>query len=149
MACEGLFVEQLRRRGLRMTPQREMILSALHETGRFVTAEELHARVQCTSAAVDLSTVYRTLELLREFGLVAAVETGDRQTLYELLGLRGPHLHLACQRCGRILGVPLEAAAPLRENLLAQHGFAAELDDVTIPGLCAACRAEQGAPAGN
>jgi Fur family ferric uptake transcriptional regulator len=147
MACEQVFAEQLRRRGLRMTPQREMVLSALHHAGRFATAEELHARVQRTSAAVDLSTIYRTLDLLREFGLVAAVEAGDRQMRYELLGVRGPHLHLACQACGRILGVSLEAADPLLEALLAEHGFAAQLDDVTIPGLCADCRARRGAPA--
>lgn len=147
MACEQLFADQLRRRGLRLTPQREMVLSALHHAGRFVTAEELHARVQRISAAVDLSTVYRTLDLLRDFGLVAAVEAGNRQVRYELLGVRGPHLHLACQGCGRILGVPLEAADPLLEALLAQHGFAAKLDDVTIPGLCADCRAKQDAPA--
>lgn len=147
MACEQLFAEQLRRRGLRMTPQREMVLSALHQGGRFSTAEELHARVQRTSAAVDISTIYRTLDLLREFGLVAAVEAGDRQMRYELLGVHGPHLHLACQSCGRILGVSLQAADPLVETLLARHGFAAQLDDVTIPGLCADCRAKHEATA--
>ncbi len=147
MACEKVFAEQLRKRGLRMTPQREMVLSALHRVDRFATAEELYERVQRTSAAVDLSTVYRTLDLLREFGMVAAIEVGDRQTRYELLGVHGPHLHLACQGCGRIMGISLKAADPLLDKLLAGYGFEAQLEDVTIPGLCAECRARGAEPA--
>lgn len=140
MACEKLFLRQLRQRGLRLTPQREMVLSALHEIQGAATAEEIHERVQRHSAAVDISTVYRTLDLLHSMGLVAAVEPGDGQTHFELLGLRAPHLHLACRACGCIVGVPLAEAHDLTEHLRAHYDFDPSLDDVTIPGLCGACR---------
>lgn len=141
MACEKVFAEQLKRHGLRMTPQRELVLRALHDAPGYASADEILSRVHRISAAVDVSTVYRTLDLLREFGLVAAVDAADGQTRYDLLGLNQPHLHLVCQGCGGIFVAPMSNADPLLAGLLAQHGFEASLDDVTIPGLCAACRA--------
>ena len=143
MACEKVFAEQLKRHGLRMTPQREIILRALHDGPGYASAEEILARVHEISSAVDVSTVYRTLDLLRDFGLVATVDAADGQTRYDLLGLSRPHLHLVCQSCGGIYVVPMTDADPLLAGLLAQHGFEASLDDVTIPGLCAACRREE------
>jgi Fur family ferric uptake transcriptional regulator len=140
MACEKVFAEQLKRHGLRMTPQREMVLRALHDTPRYANADEILSRVHRISAAVDVSTVYRTLDLLRDFGLVAAVDAAGRQTRYDLLGLSQPHLHLVCQDCGGISVVPMSNADALLAGLLAQHGFEASLEDVTIPGLCATCR---------
>ena len=148
MACEQLFAEQLRRHGMRMTAQRARVLAELHGVDGYATADEIHALTQRDKSAdapiVDISTVYRTLELLRVFGLVATIDLGDGQTRYELIGVGQPHLHLVCQGCGGIFVVPMSNANPLLAGLLAQHGFEASLDDVTIPGLCATCRA--GAP---
>ncbi|MHB1319322.1 MAG: Fur family transcriptional regulator [Anaerolineae bacterium] len=140
MACEQAFAQLLKRHGLRMTPQRGLVLQALHDAPGYASADEILSRVHRISAAVDVSTVYRTLDLLREFGLVAAVDAADGQTRYDLLGLNQPHLHLVCQGCGGIFVVPMSSADALLAGLLAQHGFQATLDDVTIPGLCAACR---------
>jgi Fur family ferric uptake transcriptional regulator len=63
MACEKVFLEKLRERGLRLTPQREMILSTMHEMEGLVTAEAIYAQVQSITSAIDISTVYRTLDL--------------------------------------------------------------------------------------
>jgi Fur family ferric uptake transcriptional regulator len=106
MACEKVFLHKLRERGFRLTPQREMVLSAMHEIKGLTTADEIHARVQEQSSAVDISTVYRTLELLQEFQLVACVDPGDGQHRYELLGIHGPHIHLVCQACGEVSHLP-------------------------------------------
>ena len=146
MACEKVFAEQLRRRGMRLTVQRERVLQALHEVHGYATAEEIHARSQQADApAVDLSTVYRTLDLLRSFGLVASIDLGDGQARYELIGVGTPHLHLVCQGCGGVFVVPMSTIDPLLADLLDRHGFQASLDDVTFPGLCAECRAAPGA----
>lgn len=59
---------------------------------------------------MDISTVYRTLDLLQEFDLVSCVDPPDDQRRYELLGIHGPHLHLVCQACGQITGADLEVA---------------------------------------
>jgi Fur family ferric uptake transcriptional regulator len=140
MTCEEVFIRQLRDRGFRLTPQREMILSLLHDTDGLVTAEELYSRVHAISSSVDISTVYRTLDLLREFDLVSYVDAGEDQRQYEFVGLHGPHLHLVCQVCGQVIGAEREAARSLEETLNAQYGFRPDLDHLTIPGICRACR---------
>ncbi|MCX7670535.1 MAG: transcriptional repressor, partial [Anaerolineae bacterium] len=74
MSCQDVFVRRLRASGFRLTPQRELVLNVLHEIEGFASAEEIYARVRQLSTAVDISTVYRALDLLQEFGLVACVE---------------------------------------------------------------------------
>jgi len=120
-----------------------MVLSIMHQIEGFITAEEVYAQVQNLSSSVDISTVYRTLDLLQEFQLVASIDLGDGQRRYELLGLHGPHLHLVCQSCGEVLGIELEETKSFSDYLAQAHGFEAEMDHVTIPGLCQECRASQ------
>jgi Fur family ferric uptake transcriptional regulator len=139
MACEEVFLERLRARGLRLTPQREMILSAMHEMEGLSTAEAIYAQVQSITSAVDISTVYRTLDLLQEFDIVACIDPGDGQHRYELLGVHGPHIHLICRSCGKVTGIDLEEAQPLAQQLQVQHGFVPDLDRLSISGLCRAC----------
>jgi Fur family ferric uptake transcriptional regulator len=95
--------------------------------------------VQHISSSVDISTVYRTLDLLREFDLVSHVDLDDGQRRYELLGLHGPHLHLVCRSCGKVTGADLEVAKPFAERLKAKYGFDPDLDHLSIPGVCKSC----------
>jgi Fur family transcriptional regulator, ferric uptake regulator len=146
MACEQVFIQQLRKRGFRLTPQREMILSVLHEVKGLVTADEIYGRVQSLSTSVDISTVYRTLDLLQELDLVSCIDAGDDQRRYELLGVHGPHLHLVCHACGRVIGADIEIARAFGQQLQAEYGFHPALDHLSIPGLCSACAALQDQP---
>lgn len=139
MSCEQVFLEQLRERGFRLTPQREMVLSVMHQLDDFATAEEIYDRVQDFSSAVDISTIYRTLELLHEFHLVALVDPGDGQRRYQLLGVHGQHLHLICRSCGKIIGADLRAAQPLIKQLKEQYGFLVDANDLSMSGLCLTC----------
>ena len=139
MACEKIFIRELRERGFRLTPQREMVLSVMHEVDGLATADEIYGRVRALSAAVDISTVYRTLDLLQEFKMVACVDPGDGQHRYELLGVHGPHIHLICQSCGTVTGIGLDQAQPLVDRLQAEHGFVVDLDHLAIRGLCREC----------
>ena len=141
MSCEEIFVKQLRDRGLRYTPQREMVLQAVHEVQGQATAEEIYERVRHLSACVDISTIYRTLDLLQEFNLVAVIDLGNGQRRYEHLGAHGPHYHLLCRSCGQLFPLPEEEASRFRSALAASHGFAVDLDGVILPGLCRACLA--------
>ncbi len=140
MSCEEAFFRQLREQGFRLTPQREMVLSVLHEIEGFATTEEIHQRVSAISSSVDISTVYRTLELLQDFHMVASVDPGDGQRRYELLGLHGRHLHLVCRSCGKIVGVEAEAIEPFADWMKEQHGFVLDLEHLSVPGLCPECR---------
>lgn len=139
MACETEFLKRLHEAGLRLTPQREMVLRVLHDVEGLVTAEAIHRQVQESASAVDISTVYRTLDLLGEFGFVAVIEGDDGQRRYELLGLHGPHVHLVCHRCGAVEGIPLKEAQPFLAALRASHGFTAIPEKLTIAGLCRVC----------
>jgi Fur family ferric uptake transcriptional regulator len=139
MACEEVFLRELRERGFRLTPQREMVLSVMHEVEGMATADEIYGRVRERSAAVDISTVYRTLDLLQELQMVACVDPGDGQHRYELLGVHGPHIHLVCQVCGAVIGIERDVAQPLADRLLAHHGFAVALERLALPGLCQQC----------
>jgi Fur family ferric uptake transcriptional regulator len=139
MSCEEVFFKQLRERGFRLTPQREMVLSVLHEIEGFATADEIYERVRGLSSSVDISTVYRTLELLQDFHLVAAVDPPDGQRCYELVGLHGQHFHLVCRSCGGIIGVQPQAIAAFAQEVKDGYGFEIDLEHLSIPGLCQEC----------
>ena len=139
MSCEQIFQKQLHRQGLRLTPQREKVLSVLHGIGRAASAEELFGLVAQRDASVDRSTVYRTLDLLCEMSLVAVIDSGEKQRLYELSGAEAPHLHLVCRACGKITGVELERLHPLLDDLKAGYHFIADLGSLTLQGLCDSC----------
>jgi Fur family ferric uptake transcriptional regulator len=139
MSCEEGFFEKLREQGFRLTPQREMVLSVLHEIEGFATADEIYERVSSFSSSVDISTVYRTLELLQDFQLVASVDPRDDQRRYELLGLNGQHFHLVCRSCGSIIGVQPQAIEAFAKRMREEYGFEIDLDQLSIPGLCQEC----------
>jgi len=144
MACEELFLRELRERGFRLTPQREMVLSALHGLEGLASAEEVYRRVQRASSAVDISTVYRTLDLLQGMGLVASVEASDGQRVYELSAGHGRHAHLVCRRCGAVIGAEMPLFEGLAEAVQGRYGFALELDNLSLAGLCGGCAAAAG-----
>jgi Fur family ferric uptake transcriptional regulator len=139
MSCEEVFFKQLREHGFRLTPQREMVLSVLHEIEGFATADEIYERVSRFSSSVDISTVYRTLELLQDFHLVASVDPLDSQRCYELLGLHGQHFHLVCRSCGGIIGVQPQAIEAFAKKVRQEYGFEIDFDQLAIPGLCQEC----------
>jgi Fur family ferric uptake transcriptional regulator len=140
LSCKTFFLKKLQENGFRLTPQREMILTTLHELKDFATAEEIYSRVQPLSASVTRSTVYRTLELLQGFRLVARVDSKDGQHLYTLMDIEAPHLHLRCRRCGQITGVELKQFEPFMRHLSEQYGFEIDVENLYLTGLCRVCR---------
>lgn len=130
----------LRQKGQRPTPQRMMILAALIDHGGHVTAEVLFEQVRRAYPCLNLSTVYRTLEMLRDHGLVSETDLGGGVRQFEQL--TQPHHHLICLACGHMQDLGAAALAPLQERLLADYGFAARLDHLALFGLCRACQAQ-------
>src|SRR4051795_13047192 len=90
----------LRERGLRLTPQRQLILEAVHELGH-ATPEQVHTAVRERVAGVNITTVYRTLELLEELGLVNHTHLSHGSPTYHTAG-EDQHVHLVCRGCGSI-----------------------------------------------
>jgi len=131
--------EALRNSGQRLTPQRMMVLSALAEQESHVTAEAILDLVRLEYPYINLSTIYRTLDLLVELGLVAETDLGGGVRQFELVGAH-PHHHLICQRCGHTIEIGDETLQPLRNRLQSHYGFEARMDHFAIFGVCQACR---------
>ncbi len=131
-------IETLRQHGYRLTPQREMILDILCEEDGHMTAEEIYQRVKARSPAVNLATVYRTLELLHELRLITSADLGDGRAEFELAQARSHH-HLVCQNCGCTLSFDNQLLEPLRAALRDTYGFEATIEHLVIFGLCSDC----------
>jgi Fur family ferric uptake transcriptional regulator len=128
---------RLRERGYRLTPQRELVLRAVDRLGH-ATPDEILAAVHEESQAVNISTVYRTLELLEELGLVRHNHLSDRAPTYHS-NAAPDHVHLVCRTCGGITEVLPEAIAPMTDRLRDELGFVTDVGHLTVFGTCGAC----------
>jgi Fur family ferric uptake transcriptional regulator len=145
--CHTL-IETLRQRGYRVTPQRQMIVEVIADSGRHMTVEEVFAAIQVRTRAVNIATVYRVLDLLVAEGLASRADLGDGRLVYATRR-HGPHLHLVCRRCGRVIETDGCQIEPLGKELQERYGFAADLQHICLSGLCADCRQVPGPePAG-
>ena len=128
--------------GYRLTPQRQFVLQAVEKLGH-ATPDEILAEVQAQSSAVNVSTVYRTLEVLEELGLVRHTHLSDRAPTYHSV-TDHQHFHLVCRNCHRVVSVDPEVAAPLVERLRAEQGFVVDVGHLAIFGECVECESEGG-----
>jgi Fur family transcriptional regulator, ferric uptake regulator len=128
----------LRAKGYRLTPQRELVLRAVDRLGH-ATPDEVLTAVREESQAVNISTVYRTLELLEELGLVRHAHITDRAPTYH--STTAPeHVHLVCRSCGAITEVAPEVIAPTTEALHGRYGFSTDIGHLTVFGTCKNCQ---------
>jgi Fur family transcriptional regulator, ferric uptake regulator len=134
----------LREKGYRLTPQRELVLDAVTALGH-ATPEEVCAEVRRTASGVNISTVYRTLELLEDLGLVRHAHLGHGAPSYHPAG-HDAHLHLVCRDCGTITEIDVAIAAELVGRLQAEHGFDTDVEHFAIYGRCRACTEERERP---
>ena len=128
----------LRSLGMRLTPQRQLVLEAV-TTLRHGTPDEIGAEVRRTAGAVNISTVYRTLELLEELGLVTHTHLGHGAPTYHA-ATDEDHLHLVCRECGTVTETNVSAADALVGRLADLHGFETDVAHFAIYGRCRACR---------
>jgi Fur family ferric uptake transcriptional regulator len=130
---------QLRGKGHRLTPQREMVLSVICEGDGHLTAEDILKRVRKRYPQMNKSAVYRTLDLLTRLGLVNPTDFGQGRVEYEI-HQHPHHHHLICRNCRAMFEVEERAFAPLEKTLRADYGFFADLDHFAIFGLCHKCQ---------
>lgn len=127
----------LRARGLRLTAQRQLVLEAVHELGH-ATPDQVHAKVAAVAAGVNITTVYRTLELLEELGLVTHAHLSHGAPTYHTVGAE-QHVHLVCRSCGGVAEVPSGTLSALADTLEAERGFLVDMGHVALFGVCAHC----------
>ncbi|HNT98096.1 MAG TPA: Fur family transcriptional regulator [Elusimicrobiales bacterium] len=140
---------RIRGDGRRMTPPRHAVLDALSERGEHLTAEEVFKKASRHCPNIGLSTVYRTLELLTELGMVSKFDTGDDKARYELADgprAKGHHHHLVCTSCRRIVDYKdfikeeTELLRKTEEGLSKKYGFRIDSHLIQFHGLCRDCR---------
>ena|SRR5215210_1415373 len=129
--------QPLRQRGLRVTPQRLLMHRALRALDRHVTADELQAEVSRQLPNASLPTVYATLELFEELGIVRRVPAAGAPVLFD--PRTDEHQHLRCRSCGRVedLDAPVDARRVLRAAR--RQGFRPDAAEFVVSGLCASC----------
>jgi len=132
-------IEILRARGLRMTPQRRAIVAEIMRTKGHISPTELARTVQGEMPGVNASTVYRTLALLEEVGVLAHahMEGGAEYHRAE----EAEHVHLTCSNCGAEDDLSIAEAEALTRLIESHRGFRPDLTHFAISGLCADCQA--------
>jgi Fur family ferric uptake transcriptional regulator len=126
----------LRDKGYRLTPQRELVLSAVNRLGH-ATPDEILTAVRRTARGVNVSTVYRTLELLEQIGLVRHTHLIDTATTYHLAA--DQHFHLVCRMCRTVSEAPTGMLAELAGRLADERGFSMDVGHVALFGVCGNC----------
>jgi len=135
----------LRKKGLKTTQQREAIVDVLLRTQGHLALEDLLAKARKRQPRVGLATVYRTVKLLEEAGLVASQHFQSGQTLYEVSEGRAHHDHLICEQCGFIVEFESDEIEQLQERTAHRMGFNVTRHRHELFGLCEKAR---GLPSG-
>jgi Fur family transcriptional regulator, ferric uptake regulator len=128
----------LKKNGLRLTPQRKIILDLIHERGEHITAEEIINFVQKKMPEVNKSTIYRTLELLGKAGCVYKSESGNEIVFHH--AAEGCHYHVICQKCGKTADIEEDLFQSVEDTLKEEYGFLVNFKHIVIQGLCENCK---------
>ena len=129
----------LERKGVRVTRQRLEVLAELSQERDDVTAQTLWRRLRARDSATGLATVYRTLALLSEKGVVDALSHHGTELCYRLCS-DAHHHHLTCTSCHRVVEIEQCGVAGWLDDVSRRHGFVATDHRIEISGLCPACR---------
>jgi len=136
----GAFREFLKGKGLRLTSEREAILREVFATkGEHFEPEELHIALRQKEADVSRASVYRTIPLLIEAGIIEEVERVDKHAHYELIHGREHHDHMLCLGCGDVIEFLSPEMEELQDRLCDEHGFTGETHTLEIKGYCRKC----------
>ena len=139
MACEQETAATLREAGYRVTPQRLLVASVLRHAKRHLSAAEIAREVRAIYPVADLSTIYRTVEMLKRLQLATATDMGGDDLLFEWSSGEAHH-HLICSRCRGTQVLSREYLNGLAEGVERDFGFQADLHHFAIFGVCRSCR---------
>jgi len=128
----------LKSRGIRLTPQRQVILQFLKETHEHPTAEQVYQKIGEQFPGISLATVYNTLNMLKELGVIREMSYGDESSRYD--GNDTEHAHLVCQSCNHVIDIPCPSEEVLVSPEMEALGFAIGSYRLEFYGTCASCR---------
>ena len=139
-SAQEVFVDYLSEKNLKMTPQRRLILDTLIKQKDHLSSEELYAKVKRRDKSIGQATVYRTLKLLNEAGLVDPLDFDDGLTRYEFSYGEDHHDHLICERCGKNIEIFDEVIENRQEQLAKEQGFSLIKHKMYLYGICPDCK---------
>ena len=122
-----------------MTPQRQLILDVVSSMRGHISADQVYRQVAARFPDVNITTVYRTLEVLEERGFVRHTHFHDGRSQFERTD-EPAHQHLVCKTCGTDRELDLSVLDPLAQDLRARFGFEADFSHTAIVGVCESCR---------
>jgi Fe2+ or Zn2+ uptake regulation protein len=129
----------LRSAGRRLTPQRRLILQVLEESNGHLDADALYDQVKARDPDVSLATVYRTLAVLREIGLVEEHRLGEDHGHYEAVR-QEPHYHFTCLRCGKVIEFDTPLVTQIEQEFREQEDVRVTSTYLHVSGYCAECK---------
>lgn len=121
-----------------MTPQRQLVLEAVQSIEGHISAEAVHERVAARFPQINITTVYRTLDLLEGLGLVSHTHFDDGVARYHRTD-KALHQHLVCRACGSERELDMSTLQPLGAEIKRHYGFEADLAHFALIGLCRDC----------
>ena len=145
MSCEDATMQVLKESGHRLTPQRLLILSAMRHAQGHMMANEILDQVKQSYPYIDVSTVYRTLGVLKSMRLISETDIGGGEYRYEWLEQERHH-HLVCRQCDSVTLLDHRYLEKLGADVLDDYGFQADIDHFAISGICQECQKESRSP---
>ena len=139
MTCEATTANTLRQFGLRLTKQRETIISALRHSDHHRTAPAIFNEIHPKHPNINPSTVYRTLTLFKKIGLISETDLGTGELTYAWLGSNRHH-HLICHHCNEAIELGHDYMKTLQKRVMRDFGFSAAIDHFAVFGVCRTCR---------
>ena len=139
-------LETLREKGYRLTPQRMMVLSVMAKRPGHLDVSEISQEVYKQHPYIDVTTVYRTLQLLKRLHLVTALDVGGAAR-YELIDAEHHH-HMVCDKCDNAFDFSPSYLNEFRNTLMSEFGFEPDLEHFAIGGKCAGCARKGAGPPG-
>lgn len=132
----------LRSEGKRITPQRALLLQIIEESQGHLDADEIYRLAKRRDPRLSLSTVYRTLSLLKELDVIEELHFDEEHHHYEIKA-EAEHYHLICSDCGKIIEFHDPLVGQLREEVARENDFTISLVHIDFTGVCAQCRAKE------
>jgi Fur family ferric uptake transcriptional regulator len=134
--------EQLKIKGYKLTPQRRAVVNiVLSNKGSHLTAEEMYDLVKRECPEIGLATIYRTVQLLEDIGVLCKINLDDGCNRYELLDNEEAHHHhhLICRKCGKVVEVEEDLLEAIEKNVENKYKFKIENHSVKFLGVCNEC----------
>lgn len=141
-----IFLEYIRRRGLRRTPEREQILAEIFATHQHFDVDSLYLSLRSKGAKVSKASIYRALPLFIDCGLIREVDFNDGHWHYEHIYGHDHHHHLRCLTCGEVLEFEEPGLSCLGIRLWQEYGYTVVSHHLDVKGYCRACCQEAPAP---